>query len=184
MQIINVVYKSLYHLVSGLNVFKALERNCVLNSRVVSVKCDNVVNAHIVAELLKSYCTVEGLSWWTLVLSALIKHGHNNGYSVSFAAYCGNRSFKVGKMLVRTHGNCLTVHIVGHAVVEHIAYNKNIVTANGLVKRAFAFARAESREWGINDISISFISCKGKAVFVLRLLLSAPFDEITVDFLG
>ena len=57
----NVLDESLYHLVSGLNVFKAVVRDSVLNSRVVRVKSDDVVHSES-AQLLKSHGAVKGFS--------------------------------------------------------------------------------------------------------------------------
>ena len=57
----NILDERLYHLVSRLNVFKAVVRDSVLNSCVVRVKGDEVVHSES-AQLLKSHGAVKGFS--------------------------------------------------------------------------------------------------------------------------
>ena len=72
----HVLHQRLDHLVGRLYVIKAIERDRVLNSRIVCVKRNNIGNTHI-NKLLKHKRAVKRFSSASLVLSALVEHGHD-----------------------------------------------------------------------------------------------------------
>ena len=116
------------------------------------------------------------------MLSALIKHGHNYSNSVSLTADSGNCSFKVCIVLVGAHRNLVTVDFVSQAVVEHIGNNENVIASYRLKKCTLTFACSETGERSVDDVGVLFIACESNAVFVLRLLLSTPFNNVAVNF--
>ena len=125
---IGIILKhSLDHLIRASDVLKAVKRDGILYSRVVRIEGDEVGNTHI-DELLKRKSTVERLSTGSLMLSALVEHGHNYADPSCLTAYCADNTLKILEMVVGTHRYGLTVHLVLDTVIENVAYNVNVVT--------------------------------------------------------
>ena len=110
----------------------------------MSVKGDKICYTHI-DELLKCQSTVKRFSSGTLMLSSLVKHRHYNADSARLTAYCTDRSLDILKMIVRTHRNGLTVHIISHAMVEYVRDNVNVVTSQGVMNVALCLSASETR---------------------------------------
>ena len=102
------------------------------------------------------------------MLSALVEHRHNYVDSSCLTADSADYALEISIVIVGAHGNGLTVHFVGNAVVENVANDEDIVSANGRVKIALAFACAESG---------------AMCVYNERLVGSSPFLKIVVDSL-
>ena len=115
------------------------------------VEGDDVVHSEI-AQLLESHGAVERLSARASVLPSFVEHGHDNGDASCLAAYGAYGALEVCVVVVGAHHIVPAVHLVGHAVVEHIADDKDIVAANGLLNVAFRFARTEARECRFDEI--------------------------------
>ena len=71
LQILYILAQCLNELVSRLHGLEAVQRDRVLYARIVRVKGDDVVNAHI-DQFLQSQCAVQRLSCAALVLAAFI----------------------------------------------------------------------------------------------------------------
>ena len=138
-----LVEHRLDHLICRAHVLKAVKRNGVLNSGVVSVEGDKVGDAHS-NELLECKRTVERLSAGSLMLSALVEHRHYNADTASLTANSTDNSLKILKMVVGTHGYGLTVHIILYTVIEDVTYNINVVTSEGMVNSALCLTAAKS----------------------------------------
>ena len=85
-------------------------------------------------------------------------------------------------MIVWAHGNFIAVHFIGAALIEYVGYYVDIIAAHGLTDNALCFARSKTGANGVNQISISLITCKGYGAFMLILSLRSPFDKIAVNF--
>ena len=131
------------HLIRGTDTVKAGQRNSILNACVVSVKGDDVGNAHG-DQFLQAHCTVEGFACGALVLSAFIEHRHDNGNSSCLTADSTDDTLQISEMIIGGHGNLLTVHGVGFAVVEAVGDDINVMSAHGIVKHTLCFAGTES----------------------------------------
>ena len=92
----NCLDKRLYHLVCRTVVIKANKRNCVLNAVVVRVKGDKILNA-VELELAKHHSAVKGLAVCSLVLSALIEHGHDDRNTACLALDRSDDSLRSAK---------------------------------------------------------------------------------------
>jgi len=166
----NGLDKSFDHLIGGTYVVKSTERNSILNSGIVSVKGDNVGNAHV-DKLLQRGSTVKRLAGGSVMLTSAIKHGHNYGNSAGLTADSADNSLKIAIVIVGAHGNGLTVHLVGNTVIEAVNDNVNVVTAHRLTNEAFAFAGTETGAIGFNDEAFIFY-------------VPAPFLKIIINFSG
>ena len=142
-QIRHVLDQRLDHLIGGLYVIKSGERNCVLHSGIVCIKGEDVGNTHI-GQLLQHHGAVQRLSGASLVLSALVQHGHDYVDTSCLAADGADDSLQIGKMIVGTHGNGLTVHLIGDAVIEHVANNEYVSAAHSIVKQTLTLAASET----------------------------------------
>ena len=80
------------------------------------------------------------------MLTAFIKHRHDNCDAVCFATDCRNDTLQIGIVLIRAHRHGLAIHFVGDAVVKHVGHNKDIIAPHGLGNRRFGFARPKSGE--------------------------------------
>ena len=103
------------------------------------------------------------------MLSSLVEHRHDNADAARLAADGADNALEVGEMLVRTHRDCHTVHIVGHAVIKNIRDDINVVAAQRLVDNAFALSAAEAGARNGNQIGSV-------------LIMPAPFLKIGIDF--
>ena len=78
------------------------------------------------------------------MLSAFIEHRHYNADTASLSAYSTDNALKILEMIVRAHRNRLTVHLVGNAVVKHVANNVNVISSQRLMNGALCFTAAET----------------------------------------
>ena len=92
--------QSLDELIDRLDRLEAGERNCILDSRIMCVKGDNVVDAHA-DKLLKSDSAVERLTRGALMLTALIEERHDDGDAARLAADSGDDTLEVLIMVIR-----------------------------------------------------------------------------------
>lgn len=92
LQAFYVVQQTLDKLVGGLYRLEAMQRDRVLYAGIVGVEGDDIVHAHIY-HLLEGQRTVERFSCRSLVLSALIEIGHDDGDSSRLAAHRGDDAF-------------------------------------------------------------------------------------------
>ena len=111
--------KTLYKLICRLYCLKSLRWNSVLNSWVVSIESDDVVNAHA-CKLLKCKSTVKGLTSCSLMLSALVKERHDNSDSSCLTTYSSNNTLKVLIMVIRRHVVLMTTQRICHRVISDI----------------------------------------------------------------
>ena len=140
----NGANESFKHLISGSHVVKSGQRDRIGHAGVVRVERDDISNAHI-DEFLQGERAVERLTPRTLVLATLVEHRHNDRDPVCFALDRPDDPFEILIVVVGTHRHGLTVHIVGHAVVEHIADDEEILASARLLDHSLAFAAAETR---------------------------------------
>ena len=159
--------KSLQHLVCGTNVIEATVRDRLLYVGVVCVKGNDIGNTHC-GKLLQRHCTVERFSCGSAVLSAFIKHGHDQSYTTSLTADRAKHTLDILIMIVGTHGYVHTVHFVSNAVIEDVSINVSIVSSQGFVNDRFTFTGAETGTFCVYKI--------GRSV-----LLSSETAQITVN---
>ena len=100
-------------------------------------------------KLLKCKSAVKRFSARSLMLSALVKHRHNNTDSTCLAAYSTNDSFKILKMLIGTHRHGNTVHIICYAVIKYVTNDIYVVSTKRLLDSSLSFTAAESGTGGI-----------------------------------
>ena len=79
-----------------------MQRNRVLDTRVVSVEGDDVFYAHS-SQLLQTKCAVERLSSRPLVLAALIQEWHNDIDSAGFSTDGCDDTLQILEVVVRRH---------------------------------------------------------------------------------
>ena len=115
------------------------------------IKGDDIAHTHV-DQFLQSDGTVEGFAGGTFVLATLIQHRHDHARPPRLAANRRDGPFQILKMFIGTHGNVLSVHAVGHTVVEAVRENVDIVTAHGFMQKSLAFAGAETRAVRLGDI--------------------------------
>ena len=124
-------------LVSRLDGFKSMQRNRVLDTRVVSVEGDDVFYAHS-SQLLQTKCAVERLSSRSLVLAALIQEWHNDIDSAGFSTDGCDDTLQILEVVVRRHVVGVAAQRIGQAVVADIEQNVDIVTADRSLMIPFA----------------------------------------------
>ena len=158
------------HLIGRADVVKAAERNGVLNLGVVRIKSDDVGHAHI-GQLLERQCTVERFACGAVVLSALIEHRHDDRDSSRLAADGADDALEILIVVVRAHRDSHAVHLVGHAVVEHVADDIHVSAAHGLVNQPLCLARTETGAVCLCDVG-------------LILHMTAPVLDVVVYLCG
>ena len=126
-------------LVSRLDGFKSMQRNRVLDTRVVSVEGDDVFYAHS-SQLLQTKCAVERLSSRSLVLAALIQEWHNDIDSAGFSTDGCDDTLQILEVVVRRHVVGVAAQRIGQAVVADIEQNVDIVTADRFVDDTLCLA--------------------------------------------
>ena len=132
------------------------------------VKGDKVLNA-VELELTKHHSTVKGLAVRSLVLSALIEHGHNDRDTARLALDSSDDTLEVCEMLVGGHRDISASHLIGDTVVKGVADDHNVKTSDRLLKKCLCLTRAEAG--AIDLYEIGFVSV-------------ATFSEIIVNAVG
>ena len=95
-----MLQKTLNKLIGRLNCFKTMQRDRILDTRIMRIKGDDVVNTHAY-KLLQCDGTVQGFTGSTLMLSAFIKERHDNGDSSGLSANSCNDTLQILIMIVR-----------------------------------------------------------------------------------
>ena len=181
-EIRNIVNQSFYELIGRLNAFKtAAQRNCVLYTSVMSVKGDDVFNTHVY-QFLESQCAVQRFTGGAFVLTAFVQHRHNNVDTTSFTTDCSDDTFDVLEVVIWAHWNFHAVHIVGHTVVEYIAYDENIMATSGFQNGTFCFTGAETWAFGFQQVGITDVAVKISVFGQFAVASCTPFSKVSVYF--
>ena len=134
-----VIQKRLDELVRWLNSFKAMEGSGILYTGIVSVKGDNVFNAHA-GKLLQGCCAVQGLTAHTFALTALVQIGHNDVDPAGFSADSADNALEILEVIVRRHQVGKAADAVSKAVIAHIYHQIDIVSPDGFRDNRFALS--------------------------------------------
>ena len=89
-------------LVSRLDCFKSMKRNGILHPGIMSVKCDDIIHAHM-DQLLEGQGTVQGFPPCSFVLAAFIQEWHEHIDSSGLSSHSGDDPFQILKMIVGRH---------------------------------------------------------------------------------
>ena len=158
LEVIYILEQSLQHLICGDYIIKAHQRNCVAYSGVVSVKRNDIGNAHIL-KLLKRYSTVKRLSVVSSVLSSAVKYRCDNVDTVSLTADSLYDTLEVLEVIVGRH----TVHSaeqwIFKAVVAKIGNNINIITSYSVLDKSLTVTGRKSGAFILNEKIIIIVAC-------------------------
>ena len=179
----NVVDHGFQELVGGVDVLKSAQGDGVLDPGVVGVKGDEVLHAHA-GQLLEAQGAVQGLPGGAAVLAAFIEHGHNDVDPASLAADGGDDPLQVLVVVVGAHGDVHAVHLVGHAIVEHIGKDVQIMASNRLLQAALGLAGAEPGALRLQLIGLPAIADEVRVVHHFSVPLRTPIHQILVHFSG
>ena len=100
LKILHMLQKTLNKLIGWLNCFKTMQWNRILDTWIMRIKGDDVVNTHVY-KLLQCDGTVQGFAGGTLMLSAFIKERHDNGDSSGLSTNSSNDTLQILIMIVR-----------------------------------------------------------------------------------
>ena len=89
-------------LVSRLYSLKTIQRYGILDTRIVGVKGDDVLNTHA-DQFLQGQGAVQGFSAGALVLAAFIEEGHDYIDPAGFAAHGCDDALQILEMVIRGH---------------------------------------------------------------------------------
>ena len=161
----NCLDKCLYHLVCRAVVIKADKRNCVLYAIVVCIKGNKVLYS-VEFKLTEHHSAVERLAVGSLVLSALVEHGHNDRDTACLTLDSTDDSLKICEMLIGRHGDIITSHLIGNAVVKGVADDHDVKTSDRLLEKCLCLARSKT---GAIDL------------YEIRFVGASAFSEIIVN---
>ena len=145
------LYECLYHLICRTVVVKTDKRNCILNAVVVCVKGDKVLYA-VEFELAEHHSAVERFAVGSLVLSALIEHGHNDRNTARLTLDSSDDTLEVSKMLVWCHRDIGTSHFICDTVVKGVAEDHNVKTSDRLFEQALCLTRSKTGAVDLHEI--------------------------------
>ena len=98
LQVFVGIQETLDKLISRLDGIKSIERDRVLDTGVMSVEGENIIDSHT-DELLQSECAVQRFPRSTLGLNTLIEIGHDHCDPAGFAADSSDHTFQVLEMI-------------------------------------------------------------------------------------
>jgi hypothetical protein len=104
------------------------------------------------------------------MLTAFIKHGHNNCNAVSLTADSSNDSLEVLIVIVRTHGNFLSEHFILHTVVEAVGNDINVAAAHCCVKKSLCLTGTESGTLSVDNEGLVIIVASPLLKIILYLI--------------
>ena len=180
-QIVHRVHQRLHELIRGCEVAEIHEGIDVLDSGVVGVKCDKVLDTQI-AELFVHDRGVERLTAASLVLASLIQERHDDVNAARLAVDGRNDSFEILEMIVRGHMIGKTIHLIGNGMVCDIYKNIDIFSSCGLLQHSLAFARREAGERHRKSVIIFVISLVCGIVSVFVVVAHTEITDPLVDF--
>ena len=171
--------EGLQHLIDRRNVFKAVQRDGVADTGVVGVEGEDGVDT-VIDELLQHHGAVEGLTVGLAVLSAFIKHGHDDRDTAGFAVDGSEDALQVGVVVVRTHGDFHAAHLVSDSIVEGVDEDEQVITADGLLNDGLGFARGETGGTVFDEEGVLRVAGDVHTI-VLAEGLFPPVDDVFVD---
>ena len=127
---------------------ESVERDRVLHPRIVGIKGDNILNAHL-HKFLQSDGAVEGFPAGTLVLPAFIKERHDHVDPSGFSSYRGDDALQILIVVIRGHVIFVSAEGIGQAVVHNINENVEIHAANGFQNDTLGFACSKPRNFAL-----------------------------------
>ena len=83
-------------------------------------------------------------------------------------------------MIIGGHMVFVAAEGIGQAVIHHVHKKIKIHTTHGFQNNTLSFAGTETRHFALQDIGITLITGKSKAVFVLAFSFLTPFNKIVV----
>ncbi len=119
LQALHIVEQALDELIGRLYGFKAMQRDGIHDSRIMCVKGNDIVNAHI-DHFLQCECTVERFPGGSFALPAFIKKWHNDGNSSGFTADGGDNTFQILIVIIGRHMVSMSAQRIGQAVIGNI----------------------------------------------------------------
>ena len=175
----HTAHHSLEHLVAGGHVVKAGKGNGVGNAGVMCVEGQDIGHAHV-DQLLQHDCAVQRLARGTLVLAPLVQHRHDDRDAACFAADGGDDALEICIVVIGAHALILSEHLVGDAVVEHIAEDVHILPPHRLLDGCFSFAGTEPATDGVRQVRVLSAVASPLLqvpVHLLRKLFAAPHPD-------
>ena len=139
LEIVDRCYHGLQKLIRRHEVVESGQRDGILHTRIMSVKSNDIGNAHL-HQLLKSQGTVQRFSFCSFVLTAFIKERHDHIDPVGFSGGGGNNPLQILIMIVRGHMIGMTADLVCQAVVAYVYHNKHIRSPDRFADNAFGFS--------------------------------------------
>ena len=100
LQVLDCAQKALDELIGGGDRLKSVQRDCVLHTRIMSVKGNDIVHSHAY-QLLQGKGTVQRLPSIALMLTALIEERHDDIDPPALAADGRDHPLQILKMVVR-----------------------------------------------------------------------------------
>ena len=164
--------KSLQNLIGRHHIVKAHQRHSIHQPGVVSVKGDDVLNAHAL-QLLQCNGTVQTLTDNTAMLPSAIQAGHYDRHAVGSAGHSLNQTLQVREMVIRRHMVLLTKQVVGQAVITGIHNEENVVAPDGLLDQTLGIAALETRAIAVNDKCV-----------LLNANFPGPCTQVTINQVG
>jgi len=148
-----MVQQALEHLIGGHNVIEAHQGHSVHYAGVMSIKGNNVLNAHG-AQLLQSVSAVQAFAADAAMLAAAVQTGHDHADTVRTAGNSLDQADQVLEMVIRGKMVFVTKQVVGHAVVARIDKNVDIIATSGSLDKALSITGLETRAVRRNDESV------------------------------
>ena len=151
--------KQCFHeLIWRVETVESVKRDCILYTRIVGIKCEDIVYAHV-NQFLKCQSAVQRLAFCTFVLTALIQKRHNNVKAVFLTISSGNQTFQILIVIVRWHVVHISVDGICQAVITYICHNKQVFSTDGFVQDTFCFTTSKTWAMCIYQIIVLKISC-------------------------
>ncbi len=158
-------------------------RDRVLHARIMRVKRDDILHAHI-GQFLERQRAVQGFAAGALMLPALVQKRHDHIDPARLAGRRRDDPLQILKMIVRGHMVRPPAQRIGQAVIADVHHDIQIVPAYRLLDRTLGLAGAEPGRPGFDDIGIPLITGESDRRFMLALTIMSPGDQILVYLLA
>ena len=76
----------------------------------------------------------------------------------------------------------LPAYRIGFVVIGHVGHNKQVISTDRILDKAFGFTGTKARSACIYNIGVTFKTLESNRCFVVRLVFVAPLHKILVDF--
>ena len=180
LQVIGGPEQRLHKLIDGHDIVKAAQGDGVLHTRIVGVKGQDIIHAHI-DQLLEHKSTIHGLAGTSSMLPALIEEGQDDSDGRRLAGGGANQSLDIRIDIIGRHVIHVAADLVLEAVVQDVRNDIEINSTDRFCDKSFRFSGTKPGTAGFDQVRISTVILKNNITDVVMISVFSPINDIRIN---